>query len=477
MMSYLFMALFWVAALLSLSGSVHRLIYIFFATLPFGSFAVIPTALTGGLSFTPVPILGLILVLRVALTHGGIRFMLTAALTPHRMTLLFLFLVVAVITTLFMPRIFAGDIQIVPFRGIDDYATPLFPSKQNISQLAYVMISVLAVVAFAFVLRKPEARQHALHAVCLGAAVTIATGLLDYLNGRLPLDPLLSAFRTATYAFAVDVVVFGSKRVVGLMPESSAYGSLCMAFVTTLYFFRRAVRDPRMRDVWIPILILLLIVAIWQAKSTAAYVGLAITAALAATEWAWRASRRRVHAGRGVLTEFWLAFSAGLAALFAVALVPTLFDALYAIVEHLVLDKSSSSSFEERGMWRTVAWNAFLDSALVGVGIGSTRASSAIVSTLASVGLLGAVFYYGFILQTALRAAPRSIPERRTIIVAFRWWLIPGLIVGFFIGTVDFGLFDAFVLGLVTAVGTAPMRHTEPAAPTPRALQPLARHP
>ena len=197
--------LFWTIAFWALvGGGGHRLIYVFFASLSFGSLAVLPTAVTGGLTFTPTPIVALLIVLRCLLVRRGFGGMLTVAFSRRRLLLLVLFWTVAVWVTVFMPRIFAGRTDIIPFRGEMHGPSPLHPSLQNVSQLAYLTISVLATIAFATLLRDPNLRRHGLRAVCLGAAFAVATGALDFASSYLPVAPLLDPFRTASYALLVS---------------------------------------------------------------------------------------------------------------------------------------------------------------------------------------------------------------------------------------------------------------------------------
>ena len=56
--------LFWTLALHGLFSRKPMLVYLFFATMPVGAFAVIPTSLTGGLTFTPTPVIALLLIAR-----------------------------------------------------------------------------------------------------------------------------------------------------------------------------------------------------------------------------------------------------------------------------------------------------------------------------------------------------------------------------------------------------------------------------
>lgn len=453
-MTFVPVALFWMLAIPLFLGPPQRLVAFLFAVLPFGAVAVIPTQATGGLTLTPAPVVGLLIIARMFLTRGGLNYALTAALTPHRMTLLFGMLVTAWLTTIFMPRLLARQIDIIPVRGILQKTSPLVPTTQNLSQLIYVTSSILATVAFAFLLRSPAMRQSALKALCLGAAVAVGTGILDFMSQYLPLGPLLAPFRTATYALATDVEVLGGKRVVGLTPEASAYGGMCLGLLTSLYFMRGAIAARTLRDVYAPILIVMLVLMIWLAKSTSAYIGLGLALSLAGARWIQRARTRHGASERaGLRTEFIVAFGALLMLVLVMLVRPGTLDPFYAMIDRMVLSKADSTSYEERGMWRAVSYQAFLDSGLIGIGIGSTRASSNLVSLLSSIGIVGTACYLGFLVQSMLRRAAPDDPQGREVIRGFRWSLAPGLVVGFFTGTADFGILGAFRFGLVTAVG------------------------
>ena len=83
-------ALFWGLAIWAFFGRSRRLLYLFFATMPFGSFAVIPTAMTGGFTLTATPIVAALLVARQFTVGGEFAHMLGLALRPSRLLLLFL---------------------------------------------------------------------------------------------------------------------------------------------------------------------------------------------------------------------------------------------------------------------------------------------------------------------------------------------------------------------------------------------------
>lgn len=465
-MIFIPIVLFWGLALFGFfSRKRHVLLYLFFASMPFGSFAVVPPAFTAGLTFTPTPILALLIIARTLLNPAGLKFALGAAIAPRGLLLLFLFWVVAIIVTLFMPRLFAGQVEIISMRGITFMQTDLlWPTTQNISQLTYLSISILAVFAFARLLNTPQMRQHALAAMVLGGTIAVVTGLLDFATQYVPISPLLEPFRTATYALLTDVEVMNAKRVVGLMPEASAFGSLSLTFLTLLYFFRRAMENDVLRNKAAPVLIGLLLIMAWLSTSSATYIGLAIFGILAAAEWLWQAlSSGRHTRRRGVGVGLYLLL-AGLSGLsFIIVFMPSALDPFIGLIDRMVFQKTSTSSFEERNFWTATSWQALLDTYGLGVGVGGTRASNAFVALASNTGFLGAFLYYAFVLQSLMRQArPGDIPGA-TMMSAIRWSFPPGFILSLLAGTsADFGSVGAFRYGLSLGIAGSLMLAASP---------------
>lgn len=460
-MTVLPITLFWCLAMWGLASRRPVLIYLFFATMSVGAFAVVPTGLTGGLTFTATPILALILIARTFVNRSGPSTLLAYGVMPQRLMLLFLFWLVAAVTTVFMPRLFAGAATVVPVRGILSATAPLRPTAQNLSQFAYVTISVFTVFAFAKLMQSPVMRQHALKAMCLGGLVTAVTGLLDFASQYVPISPLLEPFRTASYALATSVEVLGSKRVVGLMPEASAYGSHCLAFLCGLYFYRRGIVSDRVRNVYAPVVLGLLMVCAWLAKSSGTYVGLAIFVVVAAAEWLLRANvteQRGAIYRRGLGGEMTVVVSIIIGCLLLVIVTPQVLDAVFALIDRMVLQKGESASFAQRGMWRSVALASVFDTYGFGVGLGSTRASSSLMAIASSTGVIGAMMFYGFVLQSLLRPSHGMPPETQLIISAFRFSFIPVFAVSLMTGDADFGGMVAFGFGITTALTIVAIR-------------------
>lgn len=449
--------IFWSIAFWALFQQRQVLMYLFFASMPFGSFAAIPTELTAGLTLTPTPIVALLLIGRELGTVRGLTKALDGALKPSGLLLLFLFWLVAGIATAFMPRFFAGVVEVVPVRfGASSDTVALAPTIQNLSQFVYISISVLTVFAFANTLRCESMRRHVLVALCLGAALTVLTGFLDFVAPYLRLESALEVFRTASYALLTEDEILNSKRVVGLMPEASSFGSLSLSFFTSLYFFRRASSTGVIRNRIVPILMGLLLFLIWQSTSSAAYLGLGFFAAAAVAEWCWRlvAAGRNPLLHRSLSNEFWLGVVVVWGLLLVVIAVPQVLAPILEMFDVMVLQKTSSGSFEERSMWTHVSWDALLATHGLGVGLGGTRASNFAVALVSNAGVLGATFYFLFVLQCLLfRRAPQKGAEVGALLSAVRWTYLPSFFVSLTIGTTpDFGVFNAFLYGIAVAL-------------------------
>ena len=359
----------------------------------------------------------------------------------------------------------------IPFRAEFLGRVPLQPSAQNLSQLLYLTMSVLAAIAFATLLRTHAMRQHALRALCLGCAVAVGTGVLDLTSSWLPLGPLLAPFRTASYALLTSHEVLGAKRIVGLTPEASTYGQLCLGLLAMLWFLRRAIESDRLRTRTVPGLLGALTLCVWLSTSSAAYVGLILLGTVAVIEWMWRAGALRPGApGRsGLAAEFWGTAATAGGLMLVVLVAPQILDHVAALFDTMVLRKTASLSYQERSMWTATSWQALLDSGGVGVGVGSTRSSSSAVGVASGTGLLGAVLYYAFVLQTLLRRAAPGDGEGERLMSGVRWAFLPPFANSLLIGiSADFGLLLAFLYGLAAAVAPVPVSRLRPGRPSGR---------
>jgi hypothetical protein len=86
------------------------------------------------------------------------------------------------------------------------------------------------------------------------------------------------------------------------------------------------------------------------------------------------------------------------------------------LIDTTILQKSNSDSAEERFYWNRKSWQAFVDTGGLGVGLGSSRASSSIFAIISQLGVIGGVLIA--LLMVDLSRGPdggRSRPECREL--------------------------------------------------------------
>lgn len=452
-------AIFWILLTLGLIRPSNKLhLYLLFGTMGMGSFAVVPIALSGGMTLTGPPVVAAAMLFKSFYRIGAIGDYLCSAVELRRLGLLSMFWVVACAVTFFAPRYFLYDVEIIPMKlksvGVMG-SDVLTPTKQNISQMLYITISVLSVFMFSHLFRSPRSYQEALKAFRFGASVVVFTGVLDFLSLYLPINVLLEAFRTGGYALMTDKVVNGYKRVVGLMPEASAFGSICLFFLCFLYFSRFLLESESHRSKTCHFGIMLaLALMLVLSMSSSAYVGLAVFALMAVLEWFARSFTLPANSLlRTGLEKERLICLAGIALVaFTVAAAAPVRDEIFTRVDRLIFCKTESSSYEERSMWTEVSWQSLWDTYGIGCGLGSTRASNRCVSIFSNTGLLGGLLFYGFTIQTLLRKSGRGLVPK-TLMHSIRWSFLPIFVFDFLVGTTpDFGLANAWMYGMATGI-------------------------
>lgn len=444
-------AIFWGAALWSFFGSRNGLLYLFFGSMPFGAFAVVPPEFLGGLTLTPTPMVAILLIVRMLANNAGFNYLLNTASSRKIFLYLILFWLVAVIVTMFAPRLFAGQVLVIPVRDAENtLGSPLYPTVQNFSQLAYLSVSVFCVIAVSRYLYKYVALEKVYSAIYFGSGMLILSGVLDYLNQYVNLNPLLEPFRTATYSLLTSAESLGTKRVVGLMPEASAFGTFCIFFLTAVYFITPVAAPGKFHTLWRQAHVSLLILMAVISTSSAATAGLLVFFALVIVQ-KMMPKNGYWKIGIGFLVQF--AVVLGLLALLAFS--RELQQVIFEFLDEIVFRKSQSSSYEERSMWTAVGWQALSDTYGIGVGIGGTRTSNSLAAIMSNTGILGGCLYYLFVVQTLGRRIKPTLEwsnlpgVQRGLLLAF----IPSFVVYFLVGTVaDFGVGNAFIFGMSIAL-------------------------
>jgi hypothetical protein len=444
--------IFWILFLIGAVAGQRTLLILLFSSFAFGSLAVLPPELTAGLSFIPKTMFALLLVVRLmALPLFFSPRRLRELARAENLGFLLAFLVISLVTTIFMPRLFAGTIDVIPLRVLRFGAAPLMPTPANFTQSVYLSISVMVTFAAALMARAPQFASQFLSAVLIGGAVLFGSGIADMAATALGQSALLDPFRNASYAMITNAEVAGVRRVVGLMSEASSYGSTCVTLAAALVFLRPlyAAGLPRMAAT---VTAVSLIVMALLSTSSSAYAGVAIFGAANILN----VGRRMISASRvgrsGLGLELVAVFVSIVVILAALIVQPEVFDPLLRIVDEIIFNKATSDSYLERSFWNQIGWSAFWSTYGLGVGLGSTRASNYFIAVISNTGFLASGCFFIFLLQTFFRRSFASI-QSSELVSALKFTIIPSFgMAALGSATPDFEPWLGLIFGAITGL-------------------------
>ncbi len=361
-----------------------------FVSLPFGSTAIgaIP-ALGGSTPLIYTVFVGLLVV--STMFKRGFRRNLGAVFRLHwSAAVAALVGIYAIFSAMISPRLFAG--QTTMFTVIEGAVTelPLAPSPGNITQTAYFILGILTFFAVRIALLDPTRIDIARRGFIAFAAIHVALGILDLAGKFVGLGDVLEPIRTANYALLTKDEVSGFFRISGGFPEASSYSitsNACIAFTFTYW----RVTGSKIAFALTVILFALLALS----TSTTAYVGLAALALLGAASIGIGFFSGRVKVQDVVL---FVVLATGFAiALGAYLYNEKLFDPITELLRVMVLEKAGSDSGRERAYWNLQSLQAFLDTDGFGVGFGSSRSSSWLISVISQLGVLGSLMVFSLV--------------------------------------------------------------------------------
>jgi hypothetical protein len=312
-----------------------------------------------------------------------------------------------VLSSVFLPRIFAGATDVYSLaRDAEEQAriviSGLMPRSTNITQGAYLAINLACfALAAAFVrVKGPAVLARALLIAAMANLLFAVIDLVTYATGEAE---LLSFVRNANYAILDKAEVAGLKRIVGLYPEASSFAYVTiglLAYTARLW----------LGGVWTGVtgsVALLLLLVLLLSTSTTAYASLALLVVAIAAGCAMRLHRGQ-GSGLDMLTLLVIPPLA-LAVVLGVMLMPGMLDVAMETLNRTVVGKLDTSSAAERSRWNTQGLQAFADTYGFGAGVGSVRTSSFLVALLANTGVLGAALFALF-LGRVLLAPRRTAP-------------------------------------------------------------------
>jgi transposase len=382
-----------------------------FGSLAFGSTAIAMLPAIGGATvLLYVPFAGLLVasVLFRRTLWSDLARVFALHWIPATITLL---LAYAVLSALIFPRLFAGRTTVfVPSQGAV-IETVLMPVSGNLNQTGYFCIGALTFFAMSMLLLRERGFRSVRAGFLTFAVLHSILGLIDLTGKAAGVGDILSPIRTAGYTMLVDVQVEGFWRIAGGYSEASAFGGASLIALAFAFSYWRSTGSRPILVLWLLLLLLLLL-----STSTTAYAGLAVLLLIFAISWLGR-----LLTGRLSRRDVAVLFVAG--AVSATVLGIFLFgegtlDPTNKLIEATLLEKSTSASAGERFYWNRKNWMAFLDTYGVGVGLGSSRASSLFIAILSQLGIVGALLFGLLFLEIAKRPARTFADPRDGELVA-----------------------------------------------------------
>lgn len=441
-----------ILGIISLKRGPSFSVYMVFLSTILGASAAAILTFMGGATLQPALLLLMFVLLRLLSNPYRLAGGLSGLSFPSPGFWLLLTVLYSIAGSVLLPRLFAGATNVYAIARVNDGArialVPLAPSSGNITQNLYFTADLFAYIAF-YACSK-ELGRRGLEVLCKAAIVyafaNAAFGVLDvatYLTGT---TELLSFMRNAGYTMLVEVELAGFKRVVGSFTEASSYGAtsvFILAFTGKLWlegvFTRRA-----------GIAAGLSLAATIASTSTTAYAGLAVVLFIEYLSCLFQIVILRQYTK-----------TAGLFVLFgpivfifvimAAALNESVWSAIQNIFQLAFTEKMSSDSGIERSAWNYQAIQNFFETNGLGVGVGSTRASSWPMAVLASLGVIASATYFIFVASVIFRPLCEDL-ELKSCQKAARSGCISQLIL-LSIGSpfVDLGLFFFMCAGLSMA--------------------------
>jgi len=319
----------------------------------------------------------------------------------------------AALTAVLLPEVFAGRIIVWP-QKLDPLwlePVPLAPGQGNLNQVFYlaanVALSCAAALAFG---RSGTAWASLVRAYLLGGWLVVGIAGWEFVARtlRLPFP------RELLYSNPGWSIV---EQSLGAMPrlQSTFAEPSALAFYLVGVAFACAGLCLRGRTVMrANILLVLVLVAIFLSTSTT---GIATVAIGLPAMLGMAALRGRRLELRRLMRTLAVPLVAGVLAVTALLVLrPELLQQIGDVVA-TTLEKGESASFAERSAMNAAAWDGFVASGGLGIGWGSTRASSMVPGLLAGAGLVGvvAVLLVALRLRRAVRIA-RALPPHPSAI-------------------------------------------------------------
>ena len=383
-------------------GSLRSaLFFVMISCLFNGSAAITLTAL-GSSAISPMQLALVFALLRAVLPGSGYLQAIPEAIRTNKW--LFFYTLFAVIIGYAGPRIFAGAIDVTPLRPLltsDLFATtPLEPTTQNLTATLYVVGAFLLTLVAYLACRRPGGSATVVSGFVWMGGLHVFLGILGLVAFGTPLDAMLDLFRNNSYA-QLGHEYGNFVRIRGLSPEASTYAGFgfCL-FVANCELWFRLIRPVATGAV-----ALALGSVLFFSTSSTAYVALSTYALIVLVRSILVPDLLTAYHFKAIARTFGMLIFVT-AVIFAA--MPGIPDQVWEMIRHMTVDKSDSSSGQQRLFWAMQGWEAFKASYGLGIGPGSFRSSSMLLAILGSTGIIGIVtfsIYLVLVLQPRRRSS------------------------------------------------------------------------
>jgi hypothetical protein len=292
--------------------------------------------------------------------------------------------VYAIISAVILPRLFEGQTAaFIPIRGMIREVT-LAPASGNITQPGYFTLGTLTFFALCVLMLRRDHMKLVLKGFLAFAVIHAGLGILDLASKFAGAGDVLRPIRTANFALLTEVAHAGFWRITGGFPEASSFGITSLACLGFCYAYWRHTSSR-----FVFVLTGIMLVLVLLSTSSTAYGGLTLLGLAPAFSLLRSALRNRFSRDDVLVAGLGVLMSVGAAGLFIAN--ERAFDPVVNLVEETVLNKAQSSSGKERGYWNARSLQNFTDTGGLGIGLGSSRSSSWLVSVISQLGLIGSL--------------------------------------------------------------------------------------
>lgn len=420
------------------------------ASMAFGSTSLVTLTALGGSSPLIYTFFAGLLVAAVALRKRFLRELSQVIGTIRPLWILFFLMVYAVVGAWLFPRLFVGQatVFVQPKSRFGVVEAPLAPVSGNISQTGYFILGGLTAIALCIVLLNIHRLADIRRGLLLWCGLHTGMGVIDLFDKLSGVGDLLLPIRTATYAMLTDTNEAGFARIAGAFSEASAFAGVSLGCLCFAYTYWRRTGSRYAAGLSLTLLVLLLL-----STSSTAYVGLAVLSVPVLISLVRSIAGRRLR--QGELAVMAIGGLALIAIMGATVYDQRVTEPFQQLIDTAVLNKHKSTSGQERSYWNAKSIEALGDTVGLGVGFGSSRASSWPIAVLSQLGLVGAVLMAALLAVVVRGLGPlkRWVDDDvETVAASVRASALGSLIGGSLTsGTADPGIFFFISLAVIAA--------------------------